>query len=71
MKKTASPDFEECEVVKDLHHLLMECVRYESGRNSLRSDLNLNRAEVGMFNKILTEANSDDTKALQIHDDCF
>uniref|UniRef100_A0A2A4JBT8 RNase H type-1 domain-containing protein n=1 Tax=Heliothis virescens TaxID=7102 RepID=A0A2A4JBT8_HELVI len=64
MKKTNSPNCVDCGVVEDLHHLLMECVRYEPERNDLFRILRLNRLEVGTFHYILSKPNSDDAKSL-------
>lgn len=41
-----------------------QLVCYNKAEESLVSDLNLNGADVGMFHKILSESNSDDTNAL-------
>lgn len=64
MRKTTSPNCEQCGVVEDLHHLLVECVRYESVRNKLISALNLNKTDVGIFHKILSRPNGVDAKVL-------
>lgn len=64
MKKITSPNCEVCGVIEDLHHLLMECVRFESDRSTLFRALKLNKNDIGTFHKILSQPASDDARKL-------
>uniref|UniRef100_A0A2H1W2Q8 SFRICE_004948 n=1 Tax=Spodoptera frugiperda TaxID=7108 RepID=A0A2H1W2Q8_SPOFR len=50
MRKTDSPNCDNCGICEDLYHLLLECVRFEAGRNWLANAFKLNRLDVGAYN---------------------
>lgn len=64
MRKTDSPNCVDCGVCEDVYHLLLECVRFQSGRTWLANAFKLNRLDVGTFNVILSSPNSKVAKCL-------
>ncbi|KAJ8711454.1 hypothetical protein PYW07_008696 [Mythimna separata] len=64
MKKADSPNCRECNQIEDVQHLLMDCIRNRSERESLLRELGLNRLNVGLIQTILSRPTSDDAKKL-------
>ncbi|XP_063395680.1 uncharacterized protein LOC134680480 [Cydia fagiglandana] len=66
MKKVPSPNCEACNVVEDVQHVLVECVRNEGNRQLLMKSLNLNRLDVGVFQSILAAPISEEAKEIYL-----
>lgn len=61
MNKTNSPNCDECGIVEDVTHILMECVRNESFRNL---HLGARTAHIGYLNGILASPMSEEARVL-------
>uniref|UniRef100_A0A2A4JIV0 RNase H type-1 domain-containing protein n=1 Tax=Heliothis virescens TaxID=7102 RepID=A0A2A4JIV0_HELVI len=64
MRKTESPNCDNCGICEDVYHLLLECVRFEAGRSWIANAFKLNRLDVGTYNSILSQPNSKVAKSL-------
>lgn len=64
MKKVNSPNCQVCNMVEDVHHRLMECVRNEAERNIIIKKLNVNKLDLGAFTNVLSRPTSREAKML-------
>jgi hypothetical protein len=62
MGKTESPNCEECGIVEDVQHLLMECVRTRTKRETLGRVWGFSFSDIGVFHSILAEPLSEAAK---------
>ncbi|XP_063549070.1 uncharacterized protein LOC134756171 [Cydia strobilella] len=60
--KEPSPNCQVCGSVEDVQHILTECARNESDRQSLLPTLKVNRIDVGAFQSILAVPTSEEAK---------
>lgn len=60
MRKNISPNCLTCNVIDDVYHILMECVRNSNSRNNCGVDL----GDMSSCNRILTDPLSDDARTL-------
>src|SRR5262249_11519429 len=64
MRKTDSPNCDNCGMPEDIYHFLMECVRSEPFRTSFLSRFNISRNNIGIFQSVLAEPESEAARAL-------
>lgn len=64
MKKTLSPNCSECDVIENVYHILVECVRNEAERKEFCVLFKICLNEVGMCNSILANPDSQEFKML-------
>ena len=64
MGKVVSSNCAECDVVEDVYHILMECVRNEALRFCIKSEIDFTPSDVGWYNSILSFPLSKDAKLL-------
>lgn len=55
MGKSDSPNCTQCDVMEDVHHLLVECVRTQTAREVLMNTFKINLIDVGFVQTILSE----------------
>ncbi|XP_063634786.1 uncharacterized protein LOC134805404 [Cydia splendana] len=67
MKKEPSPNCQVCDSVEDVQHILTECARNESDRQSLLTTLKVNRLDIGAFQSILTVPTSEEAKKIFLY----
>lgn len=64
MKRANSPNCSTCNVVEDVHHLLMDCVRNQTERETLINEFKLNILDVGLLQTILAQPKSEVARKL-------
>lgn len=64
MKKTITPNCSECDVIENVYHILVECVRNEAERRSFCALFDICLNEVGRCNSILAKPDSKVAKKL-------
>lgn len=64
MGKTSSPNCSECDIVEDIYHVLMECVRNEAFRQCLQESCKVCLFDVGWCNSVLASPLSREARML-------
>lgn len=64
MRKVNSPNCDVCGTIDDVYHLLVECNKYRSGRNTMIQQFNINKYDLGAFINVLSDPNSEAAKYL-------
>lgn len=59
IKKVSSPNCEQWGIVEDVHHSLVECVRYRKEREALLSSFKNNVLDFGTFQSMLSKPYSE------------